>query len=87
MNIKVSPQSADHETVISVVDDNTLVVDGEAYSFPTDIVQFDAAGPILEAHRDSTGALFVTVLRRYRGTGWPRWDDTLYHDYSAGAIE
>ena len=87
MQIKWSPQSSGKSNSITVVDNNTLEVDGEQYSFPTEIVQFDAAGPIIEAHRDSSGDLFVTVLRQYRGSSRPVWDDMQYHEAATGMVQ
>jgi len=86
MNIKWSPQSAGKANSITVIDDNTLEIDGEQYAFPTDIVQFDASGPVLEAHRDSGGELYVTVLRQYVGGNWPSWDNAEYNPVQPGVI-
>ncbi len=86
MYFKYSPQFAQADTRIEMIDDNTLEVDGEQYSFDPSLVEYDPSGPILEAHRDSTGELYVTVLRQYNTNGWPSWDDMQFHSANIGNI-
>ena len=78
MKIKYSPQESSSPQLIAVIDDNTLQAGSETYSFPTTIAQFDANGPILEAHRDTAGELYITVLRSYRNGESLTWDTGEY---------
>ena len=71
---------------VAVIDDNTIEVNGEQYSFDPRLVEYDPSGPIFEAHRDSTGVLYVTVLRQYSTNGWPSWDDMQFHSANIGNI-
>jgi len=62
------------ETVIEVVDENTIRVDGELYEFPSDGIECpdireQTNGVIEEAHRDSDGTLCVTVRRFFSSPG------------------
>ena len=82
MKIKYSPIKSNRDTEIKVIE-NGIVIDGEEYIFPDEIVEVpDAAaqteGAILEAHR-TDGELYLTILRRYTG-GRPSWDTGEYHD-------
>ncbi len=75
-----NPHAAHHfpgalpDTVIEVVDENTLRVDGELYEFPADGVACDdireqTNGVIEEAHRDADGVLCATVRRFFSSPG------------------
>jgi hypothetical protein len=73
-----SPACAGHlsDTVITVMDDNALNIDGEVYEFdPLDVawptISADTDGVILEAHREG-GELYVTV-RRFYTSDWQSW--------------
>jgi len=74
MKLKYSPHESSNPQPVTIIDDNTIQVGAETYSFPVTITQFDASGPILEAHRDTTGELYVTVLRTYRHGESLAWD-------------
>jgi len=78
MKIKYSPQESSNPKPITVIDDNTIQEGAETYTFPVTITQFDASGPILEAHRDTTGELYITVLRSYRNGESLTWDTGEY---------
>jgi len=78
MKLKYSPQESSNQQPITVIDDNTLQIGSETYSFPVTVVQFDANGPVLEAHRDTTGELYITVLRSYRNGESLTWDTGEY---------
>ncbi len=78
-----NPNAAHHfpganpDTVIEVIDENTLRVDGELYEFPADGVTCDdireqTGGVIEEAHRDADGVLCVTVRRFFSTPGGER---------------
>jgi len=77
------------ETQIIYIDENTISVDGEVYSFDTSIfwpsVSQDTNGIILEAHRES-GELFVTVrrFRRFYTGSCGAWDTGTYGEFNAG---
>lgn len=80
-----SPACAGHlpDTVITVMDDNALNIDGEVYEFdPLDVawptIAQDTEGMILEVHREG-GELFVTV-RRFYSSSCGQWDDGQYHE-------
>ena len=80
-----SPACAGHlpDTVITVMDDNALNIDGEVYEFdPADVawptISADTDGVILEAHREA-GILHVTV-RRFYSSSCGQWDDGQYHE-------
>jgi len=74
MKLKYSPQESSNPQPITVIDDNTIQVGAETYTFPVTVAQFDANGPILEAHRDTAGELYITVLRAYRNGESLTWD-------------
>ena len=88
MKVKSSPQRysdpASHEpdTAITIVDQWTVQIDGEMYSFDeTDVawptINADTNGVIQEAHMEG-GELYITILRRYsEQTGCP-WDSGAY---------
>ena len=78
MKLKYSPQESSNPKPITIIDDNTIQVGAETYTFPPTITQFDASGPILEAHRDATGELYLTVLRTYRHGDSLAWDTGAY---------
>lgn len=65
MKIKFSPNEYLENTTLTVVDENTLKIDEEIYSFPADIVVFDPVGPILSASRLADGTLSLVVLVHY----------------------
>ena len=76
MRIKYSPQKADHDTIINVIDENTVSIDGAEHSFDAESVAYpdiaqETQCAILEAHREN-GELFLTVLRQYT-TSWQEW--------------
>ena len=80
-----SPACAGHlpDTIITVMDDNALNIDGEVYEFdPLDVawptIAQDTEGVILEAHREA-GILYVTV-RRFYTSGCGSWDTGLYSE-------
>ena len=84
MKIKYSPCNSNRETAIEIRDANTVLVDGEEYSFPEECVAFpDVAKQtnyvILEAHRES-GELFLTITRYY--TKSCPWDTGDYQEVS-----
>ena len=88
MKIKSSPQrysdpaSQEPDTIITIMDDWNVNVDGEVYTFDSTDVQWptistDTNGVIQEAHLES-GELYLTILRRYTVfTGCP-WDTGVY---------
>jgi len=78
MKLKYSPQESSNPQPITVIDDNTIQVGAETYTFPSTIAQFEANGPILEAHRDTAGELYITVLRSYRNGESLAWDTGEY---------
>ena len=76
MKIKYSPCKHDRDTLITVMDDNALRIDGEDYAFDPDDVAWptiaqDTQGVILEAHREG-GELYVTI-RRFYTSDWQSW--------------
>jgi hypothetical protein len=80
MKIKYIPRFCEENSIIDIIDDNTLAVDGVAYEFDIDSVRWDGIERdtdfiILEAHRDNN-ELYVSVLRRYNGdcSGWDTGD-------------
>ena len=83
MRLRYSPCKHDRDTLIAVMDDNALNIDGEVYEFdPSDVAFEECAvqtgGVILEAHREG-GELYVTVRRFYSGS-CSEWDDCKYHE-------
>ena len=86
MKIKYSPQKANHDTVINIVDDNTIIIDDIEYNFDTASVAWPNIAmqtnhAILSAYRDETGELFIEVLRQYTNTT-ADWDTGDYHDFN-----
>ena len=86
MRIKYSPQKADHDTIIKVIDENTVSVDGVEHEFDPESVSFpyvaqETQYAVLEAHREN-GELFLTVLRQYT-TSWQEWYSPDYVEVKA----
>jgi len=92
MKIKYVPVYDTHNTVIEYVDENTIKIDNELYEFDTESVVWDniateTDGKIVAARRDSTGELYVDVVRKYfyenAGTviPQPEWDTGDYHAF------
>jgi len=86
MRIKYSPQKANHDTIIKVIDENTVSIDGVDHGFDPDAVSFPAIGKetnyaVLEAHREN-GELYLTVLRQYT-TSWQEWYSKDYVEVKA----
>ena len=86
MRIKYSPQKAEHDTIINVIDENTVSIDGAEHSFDAESVAYpdiaqETQCAILEAHREN-GELYLTVLRQYTGS-CSAWDDGQYHEVTA----
>ena len=86
MRIKYSPQKAEHDTIIKVIDENTVNIDGIEHSFDADSVAYpdiaqETQWAILEAHREDD-ELYLTVLRQYTGS-CSEWDDGQYHEVTA----
>jgi len=82
MNVKYSPQQSDDKWSGAVVTDSVVQINATQYRFDVSIVDYDSRPPILEAHRDSSGALYITVLRTYQGAR-PAWDTGDYHSIAA----
>jgi len=78
VQVKFSPQQSDYAWAGSVINDNVAEVNGVQYAFPTNIILYDPQGPILEAHRDTAGELYITVLRSYRNGESLTWDTGEY---------
>ena len=86
MRIKYSPQKAGHDTIIKVIDENTVSIDGIEHGFDAESVAYpdiaqETQYAILEAHREN-GELFLTVLRQYR-TSWREWYSDEYQELKA----
>ena len=75
-----NPYAAHHfpgalaDTVIDVVDEDTLRIDGKDYEFPANGVSCpdireQTGGVIEEAHRDESGVLCATVRRFFSSPG------------------
>ena len=82
MRIKYSPQKAEHDTIIKVIDENTVSIDGVEHGFDIESVAYpdiaqETQYAILEAHRDN-GELYLTVLRQYTNSS-REWDDGKVH--------
>jgi hypothetical protein len=87
MKLKYSPcqSSTLSETQIKYVDENTVNVDGEDYSFDPQNVSWptiaqDTNGVILSAYRDTE--LHLTV-RRFYVSGHEAWDTGVEGDFNA----
>ena len=86
MRIKYSPCKSDRDTVIEVIDENTIAIDGEEHTFEADSVSWpdifaETNGAIIEAHRED-GELCLTVLRFY-SESCAEWDSGDYHEVTA----
>ena len=86
IHIKYSPCQRDgYETQIKYVDENTINIDGEDYSFAPQNVSWptiaqDTNGVILSAYRDTE--LHLTV-RRFYVSGHEAWDTGVEEDFNA----
>ena len=83
MRIKYGPQKAEHDTIIKVIDENTVNIDGIEHGFDAESVFYpdiaqETQYAILEAYREA-GELYLTVLRQYSGS-CSEWDDGQYHE-------
>lgn len=93
MRLLFSPcGGVDVSTVIEVIDDNTVRIDGEDWSVPSEVVQVDPAGPILAGSRDGDGVLSLTILVRYRDADKGIWEmppyrGQEYEDHGPGVIQ
>jgi hypothetical protein len=81
MKIKYSPCRANTETIIEKIDENTVRIDGEDYSFDAESILWDTITAdtnylIIDAHRID-GELWLTIRRFY--TGACDWDTGDYH--------
>jgi len=88
MRIKYSPCKSYRDTVIKVIGENTITIDGDDHAFAADSVSWpdifaETNGAIIEAHRED-GELCLTVLRFY-SQSCSDWDSGNYHDLSAEA--
>ena len=84
MKIKYSPINSDVNSKIVFIDDNVLSIDNELYEFDADSVIYPdlceiTNGVILDAYRDETGELYVTV-RRFYTNSCEEWDTGEYHE-------
>jgi len=98
MKIKYSPVkwneyakiNAEPETRIKILDENTIEIDGKEYEFDTESVVWDdiftqTDGVILDARRDNSGELYITV-RRFYTNDCASWDTGNYHDVEVGNV-
>jgi len=86
MRIKYSPQKAEHDTVIKIIDENTISINGEEYGFDSESIEWpsiaiDTNYKILEAHRENE-ELYLTVLRQY-SQSWQEWYSENYQEFKA----
>ena len=86
MKIKYSPCNHNIDTIIEILDDNSITVDGDLFEFEIDSISFDEVnsqtnGIILNAYRDSENELYVEVRRFYKDT-CVEWDTGEYHEIS-----
>lgn len=92
MRIKYSPlkyneyadTEAQPDTIISIINDNAIKVDDELYEFDFASIKFPdicalTEGVILEAYRDDSDELYITVRRSYTGD-CTAWDTGEYHE-------
>ena len=84
MKIKYSPINSTTNTSILIIDDNTLSIDNELYEFDIKSILFpdiweQTDGAILEAYRDESNELCVTV-RRFYTDSCIDWDTGEYHE-------
>ncbi len=64
-------------TTVEVMDENTLVIDGEEVFFPSDIVEFDPTEQIPEARRiDGILHVSIIMLSPYEAPGPRPEEDT-----------
>ena len=83
MRIKYSPQKAEHDTIIKVIDENTVSIDSVEHGFDVESVAYpdiaqETQWAIIEAHREN-GELYLTVLRQYK-LSCSEWDDGQYYE-------
>lgn len=84
MQIKYSPCKSERNTSITFIDNNTIKIDDVVYEFDKDSIVWDTIAEqtnnaILEAYRDESGELYVTVLRFYSNTCFD-WDTGDYQE-------
>jgi hypothetical protein len=85
MRVKYSPCKSNIDSVIVVIDTNSITVDGVLHEFDdSDIfpdICVETEGAILEAHRES-GILYITIRRFYTGD-CHEWDTGEYQEITA----
>ena len=84
MKIRYSPIRDNLSTLITIIDENSVIIDGEPYEFGVDDILWptineQTSSVILEAYRDEAGVLTLTILRHYTTGESLDWDDGQYH--------
>lgn len=93
MFIKLSGQYGNKNTTnVTKVTNDSIEINGELYEFPQSIVKYDTSGveDIPEAHRDSLGELYLTIIVKYGDDTKEYWETKvnghlpgeLYDDFS-----
>ena len=82
MYIKYSPCKSNIDTSFQIIDDNTIIINGEEYEFDISSISWpdirnQTNGSILEAHRESDGSLYLTIIRKYTDS-CVLWDNGSY---------
>ena len=78
MKLKFSPQGGYPEsTQIEVISENSLIIDGELFEIPEDLIELDPIGPILSGFRDVDG-LHLTILFKYCDADKAIWETPPY---------
>jgi len=77
---------------IEVVDENTIILNGETYEFPPDVVEYDCAFPIMSATR-TDGVLSVHLVVGYCDDDMDYWQTNRpygqeeWEEFGPGVIE
>jgi hypothetical protein len=86
MKIKYSPTKSNFDTIVETLPPDTVKIDGEEYTFDADSVSWpdifeQTNGKIIEAHRDESGEMYLTIHRFYKDS-CIEWDTGDYHEIS-----
>jgi len=74
MTLTLRPQLDNRSTILTVIDEHTIDIDGDVTHFPPELCEFIPQGPILSGHRDDAGELHLSILVRYTRDQASDWE-------------
>lgn len=84
ITIKFNPQGGHPATTtLEIIDDDSLLIDGEFWTFDPTLIHFPAQGPVQAGYRDSAG-LHLTILFKIGPEGAPPRFSGIYVEGQGG---